>query len=163
MEFDTENLKTDMLPGTPTMYNNLSFVVVNKAAARQKVIDMFLTEDNEQDVANTVVENGVANTTTSTSSKTTKKTINSNIKLEVVNGTGSNKKFNDAIAQLQALGYKVTKKGTTNVINKTTIINRNSRSSEEETAIKNLLCTGVVSKGKASNGIDFTIIIGTDY
>lgn len=163
MEFDTENLKTDMLPGTPTMYNNLSFVVVNKAAARQKVIDMFLTEDNEQEVANTVVENGVANTTTSTSSKTTKKTINSNIKLEVVNGTGSNKKFNDAIAQLQALGYKVTKKGTTNVINKTTIINRNSRSSEEETAIKNLLCTGVVSKGKASNGIDFTIIIGTDY
>lgn len=163
MKFDTENLKTDMLPGTPTMYNNLSFVVVNKAAARQKVIDMFLTEDNEQEVANTVVENGVANTTTSTSSKTTKKTINSNIKLEVVNGTGSNKKFNDAIAQLQALGYKVTKKGTTNVINKTTIINRNSRSSEEETAIKNLLCTGVVSKGKASNGIDFTIIIGTDY
>ena len=162
LDFDTANLKTDSLPGTPQYFNELSFFVVNKTEAKKKVEEMFLNEhkDEESEGENTVNE---TNTTTSKSTKSSTYSRNSNIKLEVINGTGSNAKFTSAQEQLKDRGYKITKKGTTNVTQKTIIINRKNNASEIESEIKSLLCTGDITVGEDNNEVDFTIIIGTDY
>lgn len=156
MDFNTENLVTDSLPGTPKYMNSLSFFVVDRAQARAKVNEMFL----QQPVTTTDETNTVSTNTTSTKTSTSKKV---SYKLEVLNGTGSTKKFNSAIAQLQAQGCKISKKGITNATNKTVIINRKNHSTDDEEAIKALLCTGVTSSAENNRDVDFTIIIGTDY
>lgn len=170
--FNTENLRTDALPGVPQYLNNLSFYVINKKQAREKVNELFLItpEDVNSSGTNSVNENEVVdltsgnttNTTASSGTSTGTKS-NSSIKLEVLNGTGSNSKFNEAISQLQEQGYKITKKGTTNTTRKTLIIDRNNNTKETANKIKGLLCTGITTSGENNNNVDFTIIIGTDY
>ncbi len=162
LDFDTANLKTDSLPGTPQYFNELSFFVVNKTEAKKKVEEMFLNEPkNEENEGENVVNE--TNTTTSKSSKSSTYSRNSNIKIEIINGTGSNSKFTSAQEQLKDRGYKISKKGTTNVTKKTIIINRKNSASEIENEIKSLLCTGAITVGEDNNEVDFTIIIGTDY
>ncbi len=88
---------------------------------------------------------------------------NSEIKLEVINGAGGTSKYNAAVTQLQNQGYKVTKKGSSNVTKTTMIIDRKNNALANREAIKSLLCTGKIEEGKAEGDIDFTIIIGQDY
>lgn len=158
MDFDTENLKTDALPGTPKMMGGLSFYVIDKEKARQKVTEMFLTSESTEENNNSNTVNNVSVSTTTTTSKKP-----SSIKLEVLNGVGDSTKYKEAISQLQNLGYKIVKKGTTNVTNKTLIVDRKNNSKEDENKLKSLLCTGVITSGEDNNDVDFTIIIGTDY
>ena len=163
MNFNTENMTTDVLPGSPQYINGLSFYIVNKTAAKQKVNEIFFSDTSE--TANNEEGEGTTNqTTNSTTSNTanTKKN-NANIKLEVLNGTGSNSKMKNAIDQLEEQGYTIAKKGTTNTTVKTIIINRTNSKKENETAIKSLLCTGSTTVGEDNQEVDFTIILGTDY
>ena len=163
MNFNTENMTTDVLPGSPQYINGLSFYIVNKTAAKQKVNEIFFPDTSE--TANNEEGEGTTNqTTNSTTSNTanTKKN-NANIKLEVLNGTGSNSKMKNAIDQLEEQGYTIAKKGTTNTTVKTIIINRTNSKKENETAIKSLLCTGSTTVGEDNQEVDFTIILGTDY
>lgn len=158
VNFDTNNLVSDMLPGTPGYYNGVSIVIINQAQAKQKVKEMFLTSTSENVDGNNIVEGNVVG---STSSENVKK--NSEIRLEVINGAGVTSKYNAAITQLQNQGYKVTKKGSTNVTKTTMIIDRKNNAKQNKEAIKSLLCTGKIEDGKADGDIDFTIIIGQDY
>ena len=104
----------------------------------------------------------LSGTSTSGSNKSSNKN-RSKIKLEVLNGTGSSDRFNNAITQLKDYGYNITKKGTTNFTNKTVIIDRKSNSNEEKNELKSLLCTGTTTVGEDNSNVDFTIIIGIDY
>lgn len=158
MNFNTENLQADALPGTPQYMNGLSFFLVDSVGAKQKVKELFMLDS-------TYVDTESGNTTTSKTTKTSSvsKNSNSKINLQVLNGTGNTTKFNNAITQLKNQGYKVTKKGTTNVTDKTLIINRNNVSSDSISEIKTLLCTGVDKTGENNAGCDITIIIGMDY
>lgn len=162
INFNTENIKSDMLPGTPQYCNGVSVIIVNQSKAKEKVNEMFLTTPEEP-----VGEVGDGNTTvgneTSVGEVTTKPKKNSEVKVEVINGTGITSKYNTAVSQLQSQGYKVSKKGSTNVTKTTMIIDRKSNSKEINNAIKSLLCTGQLTEGKASGDVDFTIIIGQDY
>ncbi len=157
LNFDTENLQSDTLPGAAGYYNGVSIYVVNEKEAKEKVQEMFLTTQTSEETANTTSENNVQE-----NAKKTKKK-NSEIKIEILNGSGASSKLTNAVEQLQEQGYKVTKKGTTNVTRKTMIIDRKNNSKETENAIKSLLCTGVVSMGEDNSDVDFTIILGTDY
>ena len=160
IDFDVENLKTDALPGTPKYLNGYSFMLINKTQAHAKVKEMFLTDpvSNENGEGNETGEEGVA-----TPTPTPVNIKNSSIKLEVINATASTTKYNKAISQLQAQGYKISKKGTANPTEKTVVINRTNQPNEVENAIKSLLCTGTTSKGEISGDADLTIIIGMDY
>lgn len=164
MDFDTENLQTDSLPGTAQYINEYSFFLVNKTEAKQKVNELFLTtpvvEENTENADEDTNNTNTATTTTTSKSSNTKKSA---IKLEVLNGTGSNSKFTTAIDQLKSQGYTISKKGTTNVTAKTLIINRKNNTKESENEIKSLLCTGATTNGEDNNDVDFTIIVGTDY
>lgn len=164
MEFDTENLQTDSLPGNPQYINEISFFLVDKTAAREKVKEMFLNQpSNEEEENSEENENSTDSKKLTSSTNSSALSKNSSIKLEVINGTGSNSKFTSAQEQLKAHGYKISKKGTTNVTAKTLIISRTDNSKDSENELKSLLCTGVIVKGEESDDVDYTIIIGTDY
>ena len=147
-----------MLPGTAQYCNGVSIVIINTAKAKAKVQEMFLTdpETNSNGDENTVADNTVSESTTNIKK-------NSEIKLEVLNGTGSNAKLTTAITQLQNQGYKITKKGTTNVTSTTLIIDRKNNTKTVENAIKSLLGAGQIKSADDNNGVDFTIILGQDY
>ena len=63
----------------------------------------------------------------------------------------------------QNQGYKITKKGTTNVTSTTLIIDRKNNTKTVENAIKSLLGAGQIKSADDNNGVDFTIILGQDY
>ena len=160
MDFDTNNLKTGALPGAADYYNGLSFFIVNTKQSKEMVNDLFFsTGENANDISSS---NTISGTSTSGSNKISNKN-RSKIKLEVLNGTGSSDRFDNAITQLKDYGYNITKKGTTNFTNKTVIIDRKSNSNEEKNELKSLLCTGTTTVGEDNSNVDFTIIIGIDY
>lgn len=158
MDFDTNNLKTAALPGAADYYNGLSFFIVNTKQSKEVVNDLFFSTGESGNTNNTLSSNTTSGTSTSVSKKN-----NSKMKLEVLNGTGSSDRFDNAITQLKDYGYNITKKGTTNFTNKTVIIDRKSHTNEEKNELKSLLCTGTTTVGEDNSNVDFTIIIGIDY
>ena len=162
-EFNSDNLRTEQLPGTPKYLNELSFFLADEAKSKEVVNELFLKDPEEN------IENGIGNETDieTVVNESIKPKANSEIKIEILNGTGITSKtgkFSSAINQLQSQGYNVLKKGqASNVARTTVIINRKGLAKENENAIKSLLGTGKIENGEDTNGVDFTIIIGQDY
>ena len=155
LNFDSENMKTDTLPGVPEYCNGVAVYLVNEKEAKQVINELFLTNSSSDTEENeNVTTNETANATTVTGKK---------INIEVLNGTGSTTKFEKAVEQLTNQGYKVTKKGSTNITNVTTIINRTNNGVSEENTITALLGTGTAITGEDNSEVDFTIILGKDY
>ena len=67
VNFNTENLKTNTLPGTPELVNNVYIYTVNKSKTKTIVEELF--EDK-----NTIIEETNTNTTNTTNTTTKKKT-----------------------------------------------------------------------------------------
>ncbi len=155
VNFNIENLRSDALPGAPAYYNGVSIFLVNTTKAKETVNELFLMTPEELEGEGNTVSNEIV-----TPEVTKPK---SQIKIEILNGTGSSGKLTTAVTQLQNLGYKITSKGTTNVTKTTLIIDRNNNSTEDRNAIKSLLCTGTIQTGLSSENVDFTIILGQDY
>ena len=87
----------------------------------------------------------------------------SEIKIEVLNGSGSTSKLNEAVSDLKALGIEVAQIGNTSTTNNTTIINRNNIPQSKLETIMQTLGSENVDSGSSNSNIDATIIIGTDY
>ena len=166
--FDTSNLVTNALPGEPKYANGVAVFIANQSKTKDLVNTMFLqVVDNTEkttDGADTDTNTTSTNTTKSTTS-TTPTTLKpkSSISLQLINGTGSKKKFEAAKAQLKNQGYKIQGEVTTTPIDKTIIINRKELNKEEVEAVKSLLGTGKITEGKTSEKNNITIIIGKDY
>ena len=160
VEFSTENLLTDTLPGTtPDLRktNNVSIFVADKKKTQQLVEELFYTRDETADYT-VVDENSGENEKNTTSNNL------SNIKIEVLNGTGNSKQLTEVVEKLKKAGYNVTKTGTTNSTKKTTIINKKDITQTQLDSIKDNIGIGTISNSKsASSKVDVTIIIGTDY
>lgn len=163
MQFNSENIRTEMMPGTPRMLNEYSFYVADKSETKELVKEMFLTEPDKKE-ENQVDENGnVIENTTASESTVEEPERNSQIRVRVINATGSSDKYDDAVDQLENAGYDiVSSKGEANITKKTTIISR-SGYTKKANAIKSLLCVGTVVDGETSDTEDITIIIGLDY
>ena len=156
VEFNTESIKTGTLPGEPEKCNGVWLYVHNEEETEALVNDMFIeksaiSEENAQ--GNIVEENEIVDDDT---------TIN-NVKIEILNGTGSKSKLNNLKEKLEDNGFNVTKTGTTSVTNTTTIINRTSVSTNIENDILTILGTGNISNGSNNSKVDITIILGKDY
>ena len=164
LEFNADNLRSGRLPGSAQYCNSLSFMIIDYAKAKTVVEDLFLKNPEEENLEdpNSIGNTTAVNETEGIDKEETDKP-NSQITIEVLNGSGVNSKLSSAVTQLQNQGYKVTKKGTTNVTKKTVIIDRKSNSSKTQSAIKSLLSVGKIETGEDTNGVDFTIIIGQDY
>ena len=88
----------------------------------------------------------------------------SEIRIEILNGSGSSATLSKVRKALSAKGYKVTRTNTTTSTSKTTIINKTDVSENIENDIKGILGVGNISSSSvSSSNVDITIIIGKDY
>ena len=126
--FNTNNLVTNALPGEAKYANGVAVFIANPIKTKELINTMFLqvvnnTEQNEEttDTDTNTTKNSTKNEIT-TSSTTLKP--KSSISLQLINGTGSKKRFEAAKTQLKAQGYKIQGEAQTTPIDKTIIINR---------------------------------------
>lgn len=148
VEFNTENLLTDMLPGTTPDWNKtngVSVFVYDEQQTEKLIQKLFYNRDIEENISNNSIDK-------------------SDIVLEVLNGSGNNENLQKAVNQLKGAGYKVTRIGSTNTTSKTTIINKKET---KETILKNMkdvIGIGTIENSESSSSkVDVTIIIGKDY
>ena len=165
--FNTNNLVTNALPGEAKYANGVAVFIANPIKTKELINTMFLqvvnnTEQNEEktDTYTNTTKNSTKNEIT-TSSTTLKP--KSSISLQLINATGSKKRFEAAKAQLKAQGYKIQGEAQTTPIDKTIIINRKDLNTEDVEAVKSLLGTGKIAAGKTSEQNSITILIGKDY
>ncbi len=128
-------------------------------------------EDGTDSESNTSTNDNTSNTndktndnTSNSSTDSVTKTEASKIKIEILNGSGSDKKLTEVKKALTAKGYKISKTSTTTNTSKTTIINKTDVDGKYENNIKEILGVGNISSSSvSSSNVDITIIIGKDY
>lgn len=152
VEFDTANILTATLPGTVpdlSQTNNVSVFVYNKKETKALVQELFLDRDKtEEDLE----EEG---------NLITKK---SEIKIELLNGSGNKENLEDIAKKLKEEGYKISKKSTTNETAKTVIIKNKDVSSEISENIIEVIGAGIAQNSEStSTQKNITIVIGKDY
>ena len=158
--FNTNNLVTNALPGEAKYANGVAVFIANPIKTKELINTMFLqvvnnTEQNEE-TTDTSTKNEITTSSTTLKPK-------SSISLQLINATGSKKRFEAAKAQLKAQGYKIQGEAQTTPIDKTIIINRKDLNTEDVEAVKSLLGTGKIAVGKTSEKNSITILIGKDY
>jgi len=165
LDFNTENIQTETLPGNPTSYGpyKLAFFAHNEKQTKELVDRLFIEQNKiEEENAEESTEDSITETNNTTENKTD--SANSKIKIELLNGCGDSALFSKAKKALENEGYTITKTGTSNPTSKTTIINKNSLPSDITSNLKEILGVEKVSDSNSStNKIDATIIIGKDY
>ena len=165
--FNTNNLVTNALPGEAKYANGVAVFIANPIKTKELINTMFLqvvnnTEQNEEttDTDTNTTKNSTKNEITKSSTTLKPK---SSISLQLINGTGSKKRFEAAKTQLKSQGYKIQGEAQTTPIDKTIIINRKDLNTEDVEAVKSLLGTGKIAVGKTSEKNSITILIGKDY
>ena len=141
IEFDTNNIKSDMLPGYADTFNSVSLYIADTKETKQMVDDLFNfgSETNNQEIDL------------------------SSINVEILNGSGVKANLTQVSDMLKELGCNVVETDSTTATSKTTIINRTNQEENVAVYIKNAIGLGTISEGKESGDIDFTIILGKDY
>ena len=162
VEFSTENLLTESLPGSVpnlSQTNNVSIFVVDEEATEQMIKELFYPETLTED-GNTVDEN-----TTNSSSSDSTTSSKSSVKVEVLNGTNDGKVLQEVVNKLKEEGYNVSRTGNTTSTSKTVMLDNNVVSNMVIDEIKQVVGTGTISSNGAgsSSKADITIVIGKDY
>ena len=171
VEFSTENLLTETLPGeVPDMdrTNGVSIFVVDEEETEQMIKELFFPEELTTQDGNTIsgnTTNATGNTSSTSSSSSATSSSNSNIKIEVLNGTSDGKILQQVVEKLKDEGYNVSRTGTTTTTSRTVIANKNQVSTTVINDIKETIGTGTISDSNTgkSNKADVTVIIGKDY
>ena len=164
VEFNTDDLLTEALPGTPSNKNaSGTWVYLHDAKATKALIqELFVDTDKTEEEKEDTNESNTSST--NSTSNTSKKKKKDSIKIEVLNGSGDSTNLQTVVSKLEKAGYKVTKKGETNSTSKTTIINKKEIKDNYITEIKNAVGMGITQNSQStSSKVDLTIIIGKDY
>lgn len=142
VEFSTDNLETGSLPGTPEKCNGVWLYIQNKEKAKEYLAKL----DKElMGQTNTVEENIT------------------DIKIEILNGSGKSSNLSKLTQKLKDKGYKVSKAGNTNATSKTSIVNKGNISDTTLSSLKELIGVGTISNNPTDSSIDITIILGKDF
>lgn len=170
---DVEAMRSEYLPGESARLGSqqLWFYQVNKKEVQALVQELYFSNNAETNEGTTD-----GNTNTSNNPETTKeeqpveantklsKAETSKVKIELLNGSGSEQLLAKAKKDLTSRGYKITKTHETTSTGKTTIINKTDISGKFEKDIKGILGVGNISDSSVSSSkVDITIIIGNDY
>ena len=153
VEFDTENLETETLPGAPEKCNGVWLFILDKTKTKNYIEEL----DNKL----MGIEFEEKNKTDS-STKTTKNE-NSKIKVEILNGSGNSSNLTKLSSSLKSKGYTISKTGKTNTTAKTSIIKKGSTSDDTINSIKEIIGTGTVTSSSSKSSVNITIILGKDY
>ena len=162
VNFNVENLETEALPGSPEKCNGLWFFLADKSKVQTFIKDL------DETIANTSESNSNEDTTEADDNKlstsVTEEKDNSQIKIEILNGSGIPSNLTKLSNKLKAEGYTVSKSGKTNTTSKTTIINKSQLSEKNISKIKEIVGKATVNSSfSKSSSITLTIIIGRDY
>ena len=142
VEFKTENLLTETLPGTSEFCNNVWIYTVNKTKANQVIQKVFYDRDIEID-------------------ENIDPTEKKNIKIEIINGSGDKELLEQTAETLKNAGYTVKEKSTTNKIEKTVIANKANVKEAYLNNIRDLIQTGTIGKSQTTSyDYDVSIILG---
>ena len=185
VEFDTDNLQSENIPGDSTRIpagTGLWFFLADEDKTEKLVEELFKNEEkiegeseNSSNDGNSADTNSMEKTNSTNSKTTNKETSNttskdtttkketSKIKVEILNGSGDSKLLTKATNALKEKGYNVYKTGKTSTTQVTTIINKSKLSEDEISNLKSTLGTGVVSSSSLTSKVDVTIILGKDY
>lgn len=168
ININIEDIRSEVLPGGsygPTTKPSypLWFFIADKKKTSELIEDLYGTGEveAEEPVSD---ENTITSTDTNVTTEVDK-TDASKIKIELINGSGSESVATKVKRALEGQGYNVQKtiKETTNT-SKTTIINKTGVNEEFTNNIKELLNVGNISTNIVnSSNTDITIIIGKDY
>ena len=143
VNFNTDNLETGSLPGTPEKCNGVWLFVQDTEKSEEyieKLNKKLLGEES------TITEKDL-----------------SEIKIEILNGSGKTSNLTQITKKLKEHGYTVSKVGNTNSTSKTSILNKGNISDTTMSNIKDLVGTGSISSTNTESSIDITIILGKDY
>ena len=163
VEFNVDNLKTGAVPGAPTMINQLSFFEYNKTQTQKLIQDLFYSDDEQATNDSETTESSLDDNTTTTTKIPTSEAAQ--VKIELLNGSGSSKALTEVTKILKKKGYNVYKTGTTSSSSKTSIIVNTEVKDDILKNIQELLDTGTVTNSAKSSQskTDITIILGKDY
>ena len=142
VNFNTDNLETSTIPGVNEKCNGVWVFIANK----QKTSQYFNEIDKEVAIVSGVSKEDL-----------------SNVKIEILNGSGKNSNLTSAKKILENAGLAISKTGKTNSTQKTSIINKNNISEDILTSVKNLLEIGSISNSEEESTVDITIILGQDF
>ena len=179
INIDIDSIRSETLPGgsygpTTTPSYPLWFFIADQEETEKLIEELYGTDDETLDGETTQnnVDTEVDNTSSGTSETNTGETTDaevteeeaSEIKIELVNGTGSNATLREIRKILEDEGYSVSSSNITTITSKTTIINKTDVDSKFTDNIKELLGVGNVSTSTvSSSNVDITILIGKDY
>lgn len=158
VSFNTENLKTGVLPGTPEFYNKVWIYTVNKKQTKAIVEELFAEEEEIPQEDTNVIKN-----TLTTQEMTPSDTKKNEIKLELLNGSGKSSNLSKVTNLLKQEGYNIVKTGNTTITGKTSIINKTNQQTRISNDLKEILEVGNITKKSDNSKVDYTIIIGEDY
>ncbi len=171
INLDISSIQSVVLPGgsygpTTTPSYPLWFFVADKKET-SKLIDELYGEEDEVSGSNATDGTNNSNSNNASTNEITtqvSKKEASDIKIELINGSGSAESLAKAKKALEKIGYRVEKTANTTSTAKTTIINKTDVNSEFTENIKGLLKVGNVSTNfVSSSNVDISIIIGKDY
>ena len=158
LEFNIDNLKTATLPGQSMQAGNgLWIYTVDETEAQDVINELFYGAKSDDDENSNTVD-GEGTTIEQTPQEET-----SDLKVEILNGSGSTNKLNEVTRELEAAGFEVVQSGNTSTTSNSTIIDRNNATEAELITLKDILDVDSVITGESSESRDVTIIIGTDY
>ena len=158
VNFDTENLETETLPGTPEKCNGVWLFIIDKQKTKSYIEELDKKLLGEQENIESENDN------TKIDSTTDKKTDKAKIKIEILNGSGSPSNLTKVTNSLKENGYTISKVGKTNSTAKTSIINKGKVSDDIVTNIKEILGIGTITSSTSdSSSTNITIILGKDY
>ena len=147
-EFNSDNLRTEHLPGQPEKCNGWWMYTANESKTAKLIDEMFLNPELQDEEIDT-------------SSVDTTGIDKEKIKIEILNGSGSSVKLERIENRLKKAGYTdITTEETSNVDN-SVIINRGDVENSAIEELKLLVQTQTVSVGKGTD-VNITIILGKD-
>ena len=165
INIDINNIQSAVLPGQsygPPTYP-LWFFIADKKETSQLIQQLYGSQEPEKNEEPSEDKTS-SSTTNDVNTSGINKTDTSKIKIEILNGSGSNETLSKVKKDLTKQGYKVTKTTNTTSTSKTTIINKSDVDTKFMDNIKNILQVGNISSSSvSSSNVDITIIIGKDY
>lgn len=141
VNFNTDNLETGTIVGAPEKCNKIWLYIANKVKTKEYFNNMNRKLANIEALSVDEL---------------------SNVKVEVLNGSGKTTNLTNVKKLLKDAGFTVSKSGNTNSTKKTSIINKSNISEEIIDSIKALLEVGEVSDSNTESTVDITIILGKD-
>ena len=151
VDFSTENLITDVIPGVNTNKNSSAtwVFVYDKQKTKKLIQEIFNERDIDYETQNADSLKNLA--------------TNNNIKVQIINGTNDANKLEIAEHELSSFGYNVTTIES-NETDRTMIINQKNVTSEQIQNIKNTLQKGIIENIESETSMyDIKIILGKDY